>query len=306
MPKEVKKSPNVQYTGRSKFKYLTNNGTTYSVSFKFNTITSNTITYIVKLFKNISPKKVVFIKEFSFNSTNVNDNKIEQLISQISRKDYSNLPDKPAFFNDEVGKQILLQNKNANSVTATPITSTYPPGPQTGLQISQNGIIYITNATNTNSSATITGNTLTTSGSSVTIPDTIEDQYGFLYPVTAIGQNAFLNCTVLSNISIPNSITSIGQSAFEGCNKLVNVEMIFLLPTSIISIGASAFQGCELLNTMTLPYSNTAIGSDAFQGCNTLQNIFSYTNNLFTNKKFGTLYDFFFPYGKNGYYVIIM
>ena len=36
---------------------------------------------------------------------------------------------------------------------------------------------------------------------------------------TAIGANAFANCTSLNKIKIPESVTVIGQNAFAGCSK---------------------------------------------------------------------------------------
>lgn len=40
------------------------------------------------------------------------------------------------------------------------------------------------------------------------------------YIVTEIGDRAFLGCTDLTSLSIPNSVTSIGAWAFEGCGNL--------------------------------------------------------------------------------------
>ena len=38
--------------------------------------------------------------------------------------------------------------------------------------------------------------------------------------VTSIGEGAFCDCSLLTNITIPNSVTSIGESAFEECSSL--------------------------------------------------------------------------------------
>ena len=38
--------------------------------------------------------------------------------------------------------------------------------------------------------------------------------------VTAIGQNAFMDCEQLSSVVLPDSLTYIGENAFKGCSLL--------------------------------------------------------------------------------------
>ena len=45
------------------------------------------------------------------------------------------------------------------------------------------------------------------------------------YPVTSIGEKAFLNRIMLTSISIPKSVTSIGDGAFWGCGKLTSISL---------------------------------------------------------------------------------
>ena len=56
----------------------------------------------------------------------------------------------------------------------------------------------------------------------VLIPNVVT-YLGVDYAVTAIGNNAFKNCTGLNCVSIPCSISSIGENAFDGCGKLKNL-----------------------------------------------------------------------------------
>ena len=50
----------------------------------------------------------------------------------------------------------------------------------------------------------------------VSIPATVEYD-GITYSVTSIGDRAFVRCSSLTSVTIPNSVTSIGNSAFYEC-----------------------------------------------------------------------------------------
>lgn len=58
-------------------------------------------------------------------------------------------------------------------------------------------------------------------------------------PVTAIGDYAFLGCTNLTEITIPEGITSIGTKAFFDCKNLMEIK----LPETLERIGYEAFEG---------------------------------------------------------------
>ena len=64
----------------------------------------------------------------------------------------------------------------------------------------------------------------------VTVPTTLGGK-----PVTSIGEEAFVDCSGLTSVTIPNSVTSIGDGAFIGCSGLTSVT----IPNSVTSIGAS-------------------------------------------------------------------
>ena len=67
------------------------------------------------------------------------------------------------------------------------------------------------------------------------------------YPVTAIGDFAFADCTGLTTVVIPDGITSIGLGAFSDCTGLTQIT----IPNSVVSVGIYAFDGCTSLGYNT-------------------------------------------------------
>ena len=80
---------------------------------------------------------------------------------------------------------------------------------------------------------------------SVTIPSTVTYN-GVIYSVTSIGNWAFIDCSGLTSITIPNSVTSIGESAFSECSGLTSIT----IPESVTSIGYGAFIGCSSVTSI--------------------------------------------------------
>ncbi len=84
--------------------------------------------------------------------------------------------------------------------------------------------------------------TVTSGGSyadAVIIPESVTYN-GTSYSVTAIGDQAFYNCSGLSAVIIPGSVTSIGSQAFRGCSNLTFVA----IPQSVTTMGSNVFSGC--------------------------------------------------------------
>ena len=82
----------------------------------------------------------------------------------------------------------------------------------------------------------------------------------------SIRDYAFLNCSSLTSVTIPNSVKSIEGSAFKGCTSLTSVT----IPNSITSIGGWAFEGCTSLTSVTIGESVTSIAYQTFYNCSSL------------------------------------
>jgi len=89
--------------------------------------------------------------------------------------------------------------------------------------------------------------------------------------VTSIGDYAFLGCTGLTSITIPNSATIIGNYAFAGCSALTSIN----IPNSVATIGNYAFIYCSSLASITIGNSVTSIGEYAFSNCTNLFDVTS-------------------------------
>lgn len=114
---------------------------------------------------------------------------------------------------------------------------------------------------------------------------------GYNYRVTGIADGAFYNSKV-AEVVMPNSVTKIGEEAFLGCDNLVNVTLSLsikeiprecflgtglvniVLPEGVEKVGYGAFQDCHSLHTVMLPSSLRRIDAYAFNDCHNLYEIY--------------------------------
>ncbi|MBQ2768377.1 MAG: leucine-rich repeat protein [Clostridia bacterium] len=66
-----------------------------------------------------------------------------------------------------------------------------------------------------------------------------------------IGENAFKNCSMLTDVIIGDNVTKIGKASFDACSNLMRVE----IGESVVSIGSSAFKNCP--NVTEVKYNAT-------------------------------------------------
>ncbi len=90
----------------------------------------------------------------------------------------------------------------------------------------------------TDGKATITDCDTSISGD-VIIPETLGN-----YPVTKIGEHAFISCSSITSINIPDGVKIIDYGAFSICSSLTSVT----IPASVTNIGPTAFSNCKNLN----------------------------------------------------------
>lgn len=113
------------------------------------------------------------------------------------------------------------------------------------------GLIFLTipNAAQAQLRYRTNNNTITIIGytgtdGDVTIPGTING-----YPVVSIGDSAFQNSFVLTNVTISSGVTYLGGLSFYNCTNLLRVT----LPDTLTAIGTGAFRSCTSLMTMDIP-----------------------------------------------------
>ncbi len=87
--------------------------------------------------------------------------------------------------------------------------------------------------------------------------------------VTSIGEGAFEDCSSLKSVSIPNNVTTIGSRAFYDCTALSSVK----IGTGVKTIETYAFYNCESLTSVEIPDSVTTLGVYVFQDCSALKDV---------------------------------
>ena len=139
--------------------------------------------------------------------------------------------------------------------------------------INDNGFIYITGYTGSNSNITIPSKV-----NGMKVRGIYEDAFKnnknlkkvvIEEGIESLWMNAFNGCENLESISIPNSVDSIGIQAFYKCKNLKSI----VIPDSVEDIGEQAFAYCENLEELVIGNKVTEIEERAFANCQSLKSI---------------------------------
>ncbi len=116
--------------------------------------------------------------------------------------------------------------------------------------------------------------------------------------VQTVAPGAFIGCSGITSVTLPNSLTYVGECAFYGLNTNLK-SVTFKAPNSnsvtigkyafrgctvlselnlesgcgIAAISEGAFYGCTSINAFSIPASMTSIGAEAFRGCTGLETL---------------------------------
>ena len=87
---------------------------------------------------------------------------------------------------------------------------------------------------------------------------------------TLIKEEAFINCSKLASVTIPDTVREIRGLAFGGCSNLASLD----LPSSVRDIGPSAFNGCKSLASVVISSDvGILIEERAFARCISLTDV---------------------------------
>jgi hypothetical protein len=83
---------------------------------------------------------------------------------------------------------------------------------------------------------------------------------------------AFVKCTSLEKVDIPEGVEVLGLDAFAICTALKRVS----LPSTLTSIRRGVFWRCTNLKEITIPASVKTIGEYVFFDCDSLKHVYNH------------------------------
>ncbi|MBP5610352.1 MAG: leucine-rich repeat domain-containing protein, partial [Clostridia bacterium] len=96
------------------------------------------------------------------------------------------------------------------------------------------------------------------------------------------GDYAFMRCTSLTSVVIPDSVTTIEHSAFSGCTGLVS----FVMGDGVTKLSNGLLGGCTNLKSVTIGKGLTSVPLQLLHDCTNLESV----TTPFLAKSFGGLF----------------
>ncbi len=87
--------------------------------------------------------------------------------------------------------------------------------------------------------------------------------------IVAVDDHAFLNCSSLTDIKLPETLKSLGDSAFGSCSAIKELRLV----NGLNSIGEYAFANCTGISSLTIPDTVTSMGRMMVNGCYCLETL---------------------------------
>ena len=87
--------------------------------------------------------------------------------------------------------------------------------------------------------------------------------------VSALGDNAFVDCLSLTSVTMPEGIASIGNGAFKSCTGLTSIT----IPNTVTDIGTEAFTDCTSLKSISIPDTVRYMSNEVFKNCTALETV---------------------------------
>lgn len=117
----------------------------------------------------------------------------------------------------------------------------------------------------------------------VIIPESVNNN-GKTLAVTAIGDEAFMGCRLLTSVVIPETVESIGQSAFNTTSQTSATPLTVIIPSGLTEIPSATFANSKYLTAVVtaddslkqgiiLPEKMLTLGKMAFYGVLGIKNI---------------------------------
>lgn len=94
------------------------------------------------------------------------------------------------------------------------------------------------------------------------------NEFQYFNPAIVAQTNLFLNCSSLTEITLPVGTTSIGKNAFYGCISLDNIDL-----SSCTTIGQESFKGCTSLTEVDFNHNDVSTSFNSFCDCTGLTTI---------------------------------